>query len=324
MKRKVIKHGPATLIVSLPAKWVKEKGIVQGNLLDVNIINGRLDISTDAPKDIGNIDIDISAFDKTTIIFYIRNLYRQGYKIINVKCSNPSAVHLRNGKDSSVSSIIYEEVDRLIGMEIIEQGRNSWKLEEITESSGGNFEALKRKIFFQLSSAMEELANGIKKGDSIGLGHIENIHYNVAKFVSYCIRLMNQGRVHSSPQEYHLLVGVDLIMDIITYFKRDVEKSINVFSKENISIIEDLAKINSLYIKFHLTHNREGLMEMLRLRDQVKRKMAQGLGKGSKGIMLLNYLVSILEIYRNMVETELAIMDSQNSFSVSQTLPLRM
>ena len=38
MKRKVVQHGPSSLIVSLPNEWIKKNKIKKGDNLDVNII----------------------------------------------------------------------------------------------------------------------------------------------------------------------------------------------------------------------------------------------------------------------------------------------
>ncbi len=76
MKRKVVKHGPSTLIVSLPVKWTKNNGINPGDELEVDQIGKKLIISTESTPESRTTEIDITKMDRTSIVLQIRDLIK--------------------------------------------------------------------------------------------------------------------------------------------------------------------------------------------------------------------------------------------------------
>ncbi len=66
MRRKVVKLGPATLVVSLPSKWTKKFSINAGDELEMEEHNKNLIISTEKGINIEKEAIDISNWDHLT------------------------------------------------------------------------------------------------------------------------------------------------------------------------------------------------------------------------------------------------------------------
>jgi phosphate uptake regulator len=314
MRRKVVKHGPSTLIISLPVKWTKQYGITRGSELDVEEKGKTLLVSTESHAEPRRIEVDVSKLDRTSIIFYIRSLYRRGYSEIKVNFNKNTVYHFRVGKDVNVISIIHEEVNRLIGMEIIEQRGNFCIIKEITESSEKEFDSIFRKVFFQLEGAFEDMISSLEKNDLSTLSTIEEKHDTITKFVSYCIRLLNQGKLNSpenSPQFYHILISVDVIADIFKYFCRDVIDSKHAFRKDSIRILNEMLKLIGIYSKMQFKFDATLAWDLQNSRDAIKKKLQNSLMEKPDDFVFINYLSPIMEILRIMTETTLSCMEQK-------------
>ena len=124
MKRKVIQIADSTQLVSLPRKWAIRYNIKKGDEVEVEEQGNKLLIGTEKTHDIGSIEVDISSLDRDSFMFLIRILYIRGYNEIKLTFNNPLADHHRIGKKVKVISEIHNEVNRLTGIEVIQQKEN--------------------------------------------------------------------------------------------------------------------------------------------------------------------------------------------------------
>jgi len=316
MKRTVVKHGPATLTISLPSTWIKQWKIKKGDNLNISLHGPRLVVSTEEIRDFGSIETDISGLDRTSIILFLRNLYRKGYKEIVFSYKEPEVQHYRTGTLVAISSIIQEEANRLIGMEIIEQNKRSCRLIEVTEASGKNFDVIYRRAFQMTEYAMDSLLLAINSGDTGKLQAVEETHDNVAKSVSYCIRLVNQGKsMHpeNTVQHFHILTSLDLILDIIKYSSRDIMANNKKFSKGSKSLLQEMREAMKLFYKLNHDYSPSAMVQFQKKRDQLKKGMQALVGDSKTDIAYLSYLMSTLEIMRMVSETRLSILFIRNS-----------
>src|SRR3989338_77410 len=127
MRRKVVKHGPATLIISLPSTWVKKNSIIKGSEVDVLEDGKRIIVSADSNNSaqMMEVDIDITGMDRTSVVYAIRSLYRLGYDTINVRFENNTTTYFKTGEKLNMISVIHTEVNRLVGFEIVEEKEKS-------------------------------------------------------------------------------------------------------------------------------------------------------------------------------------------------------
>lgn len=305
MKRRVVKHGPSTLIISIPINWAKTYGIKPGDELEVEEKAGNLIVSSEGGKVLGAIEIDVTGMDRTSIIMFVRNLYRRGYNEIKVNFNKPTAHHFRTGEDINILTIINEEVNRLIGMEIIEQHDNFCIIKEISEGTGKDFDVIMRKIFFQLEITFKDVINALRKNNFYGLSTIEGKHDTIAKFVSYCIRIINQGKIEKSEdsnQLYNILINIDLVTDILKYFSRDVISAKHIFSKKCIDVIEDISNLFTIYSDLQFRFTLEKAIIFQNKRDTIKRYFLKNVTCEKTDLIYINYLSSILEIMKLMTE----------------------
>ena len=113
-KRKLVKQGAATHMISLPSKWVKDNNLKKGDEVEVENLDKNLVISIEAPKKKTEISIKLSGLTETSIRTLITNTYRTGYDKITVE--------LENSEQFKILKKIIETL--LIGFEIINIGLN--------------------------------------------------------------------------------------------------------------------------------------------------------------------------------------------------------
>ena len=63
MKRKIIKLGPATLVISLPSKWIKQTHVKPGDEIELEEIDNNLVIKAEESKKINKIFLDFTEKD---------------------------------------------------------------------------------------------------------------------------------------------------------------------------------------------------------------------------------------------------------------------
>ena len=121
MIRKLVKHGPSTLIVSLPAKWVKKMGLKAGDEVAVDEEDNQVTVSTSKNLRKDCITVNITNLDRTSVVLLMHALYRNGYCNVDLFFDKPETTHFRTGESVSFSKIIHDMTSRLIGYEVAKE-----------------------------------------------------------------------------------------------------------------------------------------------------------------------------------------------------------
>src|SRR3989344_3919364 len=85
IKRKVVLHGPSTLTISLPTKWIKKHGVKKGDELEVEEFDKILKVSTDREySPVRSIKVDLNNLSEDAIKSILAVLHKSGYDEIEV------------------------------------------------------------------------------------------------------------------------------------------------------------------------------------------------------------------------------------------------
>lgn len=308
MKRKVVQHGPATLIMSLPKAWVSKYGIAKGDELHVMDQDNTLLVSTEMHVRSMEIDVDISGLDRTSIMYVIRGYYRLGYDVLRLRFSESTVKYGRKNEDLSVISIIHTEVNRLVGYEIIDEKRNSCTIKDLQETSGKDFDQVLRRVFLLIQEAYTILEEGAKSGK--GLEDIEHLHDTITKFASYCLRMLNK-KSKFNPQHtayyYHIIAYLDRITDIIKYAARLLRRSGKAHSAVQ-GIIKSVGQDIQTYYKLFYTYNNRTINEINERRyavEDVLEKLPENLPNAQ--VRVATSLFHILEMLLDLIEARTAL-----------------
>ena len=276
MKRKVIQHSPTSLVVTLPSKWTRANSVMKGDEIEMLIRDNELNIQIGkTKKEFKEINIDINDLDMTTIINTIKNLYRRGYDKINISYDNEKV----NYKDQEflATDIIHEEMERLLGYEIVREQKNSFIVENISEGISEEIPVIIRRIYLLLIDMAETMLEGAQVGDISLIKSVKNKHNTVIRFISYCLRSAVKGTTESpiNRMEFHRIATMDRIVQLLRSSAKRMQLVKPLNSKILLKTLQKTIDSLRLFHKEIYTHNSKLVSEMNNIRYEVENMMTE-------------------------------------------------
>jgi hypothetical protein len=231
-----------------------------------------------------------------------------GYDEIKLKFKKPLATHYRHNKEEKVISVVHQEVNRLVGVEVVQQKEDFCVIRDLSEPSPREFENIMRKVFLILNDTTADLIEAIEDKDAILLETLEEKHDSVTKFISYCLRLLNKrNKGGKDLLLYHILSNLDKIMDVLKYSARDINEIGNL-KKETVSLIKKIGFAISKYYDLFYKFDYKKASELYENRDYVIKQILK-LAKThpKRELLILEKAAAILEIITDVTETRMAL-----------------
>ncbi|MFH1133368.1 MAG: hypothetical protein V1735_02680 [Nanoarchaeota archaeon] len=198
MKRRVIKLGNATLVASLPSRWVKEQGISAGEELEASINGG--DLTLTAKGILPPTKREVSIEGKGQFMErLIHTPYRFGVDELTIRYA-----------DSAVVELVRGALEKLLGFEIVEQGEGRIIIRNVAEGMEDQFEQLLSRCFLIILDMAKTLADG-KPDAAVTLGSLEK---TLNKLTNFCERLINKGKIDDRNRSHFLYALVWSLEDI--------------------------------------------------------------------------------------------------------------
>ena len=193
MKRKVIQQGPATLMISLPSKWVKENNVKKGDEIDLNLEHNQIIITSNSVK----LNKEISLHFKSKKEYLDRVLmskYRNGFDKITITYD-----------DSSIIELIKNTLKYLLGFEIVEQSKNSCVIQNISQHSDEEYSKMFRRMFQIMTSQSEFCFDYILDKNKSHLDSVIDLKETLVKLEQFNLRIINKNSsftLKQKPLEY--------------------------------------------------------------------------------------------------------------------------
>ncbi|MDP3918757.1 MAG: AbrB/MazE/SpoVT family DNA-binding domain-containing protein [Nanoarchaeota archaeon] len=253
MKRKLVKQGSATMMISLPSKWVKNLNLKKGDEINLEEEGKNLIISSEGYSTKKELQISINQNTESSIRTNIINAYRNGYDKLEID--------FKDSKDYSLIVNILKNY--LIGFEIIKREENKCVVENITEPSSNQFEILFRKILYNISSLIENTEERLKNKKEFK--DYEEIVLKIHQYDNFCRRTViknnlieNQNLfwtfstllIHGQRELYHLNKFLD--KNKINFNQFDFYNSL----KKIFNLLNE-AYVNKDMLKIELIHRLE-------------------------------------------------------------------
>jgi phosphate uptake regulator len=256
MKRKIVQHGPSTLTVSLPAKWVKDFALKKGDDISIEQMREGLFITAGKERHYGKKRVSIKGMPLIASKV-IAALYKCGHDEIVVEYTGPE--ELERIHDSVSTSHI--------GFEIVDESKDEVLIKKVSEPTQEEFKTLFRRIFYFLLSTSEEGLEAARKHDKASFKKLIIRDINVNKLANFCRRVVNKRGQNSYQQDtalYHVLEQLEKIGDSYKDINKalldddklssetlDFYERINLLLKdyEDIFFEFNLAKVNVFYGK---------------------------------------------------------------------------
>ena len=265
MRRKLVKQGAATLMVSLPAGWAKRLCLRKGDEVHIQELESTLLLSAGmGVEEKRKTKIKLTNQTESAIRTQIVNAYRAGYDIVEVIYSNEEEYKI-------ISNTIKEY---LIGFEIVKKEKGYCILENITEPSQEQFDVLIKKIIYNIMmmiDSTEERLRGQTKFENYA-----DIDAKIKQYHNFCARVISKKNpvgsraplfwtflgllIHGQRDLYHLNKFLDknqikfTAFDITAklkqafallsdgYIKKDVSKLEQLHELEKTAIYKDVYK----------------------------------------------------------------------------------
>jgi phosphate uptake regulator len=234
MKRKIVQHGPSTLTISLPAKWVKDFALKKGDELSLEQMRDGLFITTGKERHFGRKRINVRGMpklvDKATAA-----LYKGGYDEIIVEYQGAEELE-----------IIHACVNNnYLGFEIVDEKKDEVWLRKVSEPTSEEFKTLFRRIFYFIISTAEDGLDAATKKDKQMYQKLILRDTTVNKLTNFCRRIVNkrgQSLYQHDPALYHILEQLEKVGDSYKDINRLLLKNDNL-SKTTLALYE---KTNNL------------------------------------------------------------------------------
>ena len=307
-----MKQGRNTLTLSLPRKWCERNKLSEGEEIDVLEKGDHLLLSKELSRGRGDVRIDVTRLDRSTIILLILSLYRYGYDKITVTSKQNTVKYYLHNRDVSISSVVQDAVTRLIGAEITSTSKGSYKIEVITEDSREKFDIVLRRIFLLISEMFEGFLEGIKKKDQILMEEVALQHVNIKKFINYARRLLNKfGYKDAEKTTFYFatvtfLGKIDEMIKNFTGFVLD-EKHVH-FSKKLFSLLEEIKNSVKMFYESFYKYDVNQIGQMHKKRDLFKRRLYKDYNKFSKDdLFVISTMMQIFDVLLDLSEFRMAI-----------------
>ncbi|MBU1030461.1 MAG: PhoU domain-containing protein [Nanoarchaeota archaeon] len=243
MKRKIIQLAGKTLVVSLPIKWVKEKGVKKGD--EINLLETKTGLlietkENEGKEEIEEIEVDIAQHEEL-LNRYVGALYKAGYDKIKIFFKNKKQLE-----------IIDQTIKKsCIGFEIIEETNNSILIERLSKAQADEFEKVQRRLFLFLLGVAQDSLEAIIKQDYEELEKIIKRDDNINRFSDFCRRIINKklytGKMKTAPL-YHIFVQLEKLGD---YYREICRTFLKHKEQINPNITETYKMVNEYVRLFY-------------------------------------------------------------------------
>jgi len=199
MKRKVVQHGPSTLIISLPSNWIKQNNVKSGDELDVKEQDKTLVIESSGSISIKSMTQNISLLEPFLVKTFLARIYQKGY-------DRAYLVH----NDPLLLKRIQEKTLELIGYEIIEQNNKYCLIQSISSHIELDFDNSLRKAFNITRQMLEIAMNAYEEKNDSALEGLQMIDLEVNRLCYFCLRQINkeQNIGTEQTQQSHILYSI--------------------------------------------------------------------------------------------------------------------
>ena len=279
MKRKLVRQGAATMMISLPSKWIKENGFGKGDELELEPRGRDIILSSGGNSVKSQTEINISSLTESSIRTIVTNAYRLGYDKIIVKFH-----------DAKVIDIIRNVIDNnLLGFEIISKSVSGCEIENITEPSKDQFDNIFSKIFLNIDELFE--VAGKMSGKEIP--DFESIEHKIKQFDNFCRRVISKQRFPNSKLQW-------AFHSELIHAQREIYHLLKFLSKnkqgvKSLGLLNDCKKVFQLLKKGYNEKDISALEKIHELEKQlVYHHGYNSMKRGSSNSVVLYHLMSAI------------------------------
>ena len=222
------------MTITLPSEWTKKLHLKAGDEVEIIERENTLVINGHDRWDKKAYEVDISDFTVPLIWRYMQSMYRSGCDEMTIyfdadKKGHEDAYHYyttqfdysKLGEKVPLKpaiAMIQEVVNRFIGIDIIETGKQHVRIKEMAELHPTEFDNSFRRIFITIMHLFERMIEAIETdeiGDPALCKELHTLDLGVDKFVDYCARILTKVSIAFPETKKQLLFSSLFILELI-------------------------------------------------------------------------------------------------------------
>jgi phosphate uptake regulator len=259
MKRKLVKQGAATMMISLPSKWIKDNKLDKGDEIELEEKENSLLISLNQHSKLQETRVNLKSSKESSIRTILTNIYRQGFDKVSVSYQG----------EESLKTIEKVVENQLLGFEIIKKTSTQCVIENITEPSKEQF----KNIFSKMISNIEELLELTKRalsGDTFS--EFEEIETKIKEFDNFCRRIVSKETLEK--EDIQIAFHQELIhaQRNLYYLLKTLNKTKIKYNKSEISLLEKCHAMFELLLRSYNDRKLETIEQMHTLQTETYEK----------------------------------------------------
>jgi|SRR3989344_4367522 len=189
--RKLIAHGPSSLTIALPHKWVKKYNLHKGDEVVINEEDKFLRVSSTPSERTKTINADLTKHDWPATVSVLTTIYRRGYDEAMITYETPEEYqHIANA------------IHSLLGYAVMENRRGKCLIKSLPSQLEQDFPTLLRRVFLILMQQIDDLTEILNSPEAIKNFYHRDSDLNA--LVNLAIRMINKGYVAEQFEELHL------------------------------------------------------------------------------------------------------------------------
>ena len=211
MQRKLVKQGRGALTVTLPSKWLKERKLTAGQVIEVTEGNDRLVIQSSKQRTTKKTSLDLRHCKRRSMFFHILlGKYMDGYDVIEIVHRSPELMN--------------QIVPHMMGFAISKHSSTTTIFRNIVAVPEDNFEVILRRAGHQLVKQAEDIqlvvSNQITEKEYQSQERILDQH------ILYCMRYLNKYQSNeASYRQFLLLATFESVGDQLRYIAKNIKKN---------------------------------------------------------------------------------------------------
>ncbi len=289
MRRKVVQQGPATLMISLPSKCVKEHNIKKGDEIEMREEHGKLIVTLDPAQDSFVKGVQKGEFDVTDFGFFneyfVNYFYQKGYDEITVHYTDPA-----------VKALIEKRAKELIGFEIVEEKVHALTLRMLMKIDEQEFETVLKKLF-QVTLVMgDELAAALDNKEFARLREIARYEKENNRYCDLCIRVLYKNRYKYPEEGFALFTLLRELEQVGDLYKDIAESFSSKTRKELFSLYTEAHQFFRVYYDLYYAFDKKKIPSFFLRKDLLLKHCTVAAARATKeDAVLLAYLMALVQ-----------------------------
>ncbi|HJO15205.1 MAG TPA: hypothetical protein QGG70_04100, partial [Candidatus Pacearchaeota archaeon] len=275
MKRKLVKQGAATMMISLPSKWIRKNELNKGDEIDLEERDGNILLRTSSVlKHKKEVILEITPENKDDFKNLVLHAYKRGADRVIIRGVNRESL-----------KVIQKISRRLLGFELTDQEGDTVILESLTEPADGTFNIMIKKIFLVFQDQIDDIIEDFTSGKYENEKENEDSYFNGDRLIQFCRRILTKSsRTQSSVLQWGFVTTLSMVHNEIDYmYKYGLENKLKVESKTINLLKEYKENYLSLLYEIYINKRIEDIHKIRKLSYQYQYGKCYELLENSKG-----------------------------------------